>query len=289
MSVTIQNIQWLREQTGAGLLDCQRALREAENDVGQALRLIKATGIELAEKKAERIAADGIAYSEVIDGKAVLVEINTETDFAADSPEFRKVAADIAKTIAFHQPESLEHLLQCTCKGQSMSVASVMQKMVMTFRENIQLRRFAVIAGDNPIAYMHLNGKYGVILNVSANGSRDPLIRSIGKDLAMQIASMAPAYLSREHVPEEVLARVQSEIRLDIASDKKLNGKPENVIAQIYQGRIHKFMKIHCLPEQPFIRDDSLTVGQFLESQAKLVGTNVEVTEFCRYEKGEGL
>lgn len=290
MTVNIQNIQLLREQTGAGLLDCKRALTEAENDIQQAIRLIKAMGMELIEKKAERITADGIAYAEVKNGKAILLEVNTETDFVSNSPDFRKTVDDIAQTIAEKEPDSVDQLLQCTCKGQSLSVASLLQKMVMTFRENIQLRRYEVLTGDCPIAYMHLNGKYGVILNLDTKGINDrEAVKGIGKDLAMQIASMSPDYLSREHVPKATLSNLQRETRLDIASDKELSGKPEKVIEQIYQGRISKYMKTHCLLEQLFIKDDSMTVGQFLTAQSRKYGAEIRVTGYCGYEKAEGI
>lgn len=290
MSINIQNIQLLREQTGAGLLDCKKALIEAEDDIQQAVRLIKATGVELAEKKAERLAADGIAYAAIKSGKAVLLEINTETDFVANNSEFQKATSDIAQTIADNEPNSMEELLQCTCKAQSLSIASLLQKMVVTFRENIILRRFELLTGTYPVAYMHMNGKYGTILNLETGGSSNKaVLEGIGKDLAMQIASMAPEYLSREYVPEAVLLNLQKETRLDIASDKKLSGKPEKVIEQIYQGRINKFMKTHCLLDQPFIKDDSITVGQFLTSQSQKYGMEISVSGYCRYEKAEGI
>lgn len=290
MSINIQNIQILREQTGAGLMDCKKALIEADNDISQAVRIIKATGVELAEKKAERIAADGIAYADVINGKAVLLELNTETDFVSNSPHFRKSVCSIAQTIAAYEPKNKDQLLQCTCEGENFSINSLLQKMIITFRENIQLRRFQVLSGKYPIAYMHSGGKYGVILQLDVNGENSKTdIKSIGKELAMQIASMAPDYLSQKDIPEAMMSKLQRETQLDIASDKKLNSKPDKVVEQIYQGRIKKFMKTHCLLEQPFIKDDTITVGQFLADQGNKHNIEITVTKYFRYEKAEGL
>jgi elongation factor Ts len=286
----IQDIQYLRQETGAGIMDCKNALNKANGDLGQALAVLQEQGFQLAKKKADRVTTDGIAYAEVFGNRAVLLEVNTETDFVAGNDEFVSYVKKIAKAIAEHTPGHISSLLECATDEQSLTVGALVQKMTSTFRENIVVRRFEVLSGDAPIAYMHQKGKFGVILNLAADGELDLTgLYGIGKELAMQITAMAPQYISRSHLSDDTKADIKAQIVQEVKGDGDLGQKPPQVIDKIVSGRIEKFYRANCLLEQAYIKDDSITVQQFIQTGAAGSGAQIKVTGFFRYEKGDGL
>ncbi len=289
MTMKIQDIQFLRQETGAGIMDCKNALNKTNGDLQQALAVLQEQGFQLAKKKADRVTTDGIAYAEVFGNRAVLLEVNTETDFVAGNDEFVSFVKKIAEAIAEHTPGDISSLLECATEVPGLTVGDLMQKMTATFRENIVVRRFEVLSGDTPIAYVHQKGKFGVILNLAADGEIERnVLYDIGRELAMQITAMAPQYVSRFHLSDEAKAEIKAQIVQEVKEDRDLGHKPPQVIDKIVAGRIEKFYRANCLLEQAYIKDDTITVQQFMQKAAGSE-TQIKVTGFFRYEKADGL
>jgi elongation factor Ts len=286
----IQDIQYLRQETGAGIMDCKNALNKVNGDLRQALAVLQEQGFQMARKKADRVTTDGIAYAEVFGNRAVLLEVNTETDFVAGNDEFVSYVKEIAKAIAEHMPGDVSGLLECATVAPGLTVGALVQKMTATFRENIVVRRFEVLSGDTPIAYMHQKGKFGVILNLAVDGELDrACLSGIGKELAMQITAMAPQYVSRFHLSDDTKAEIKAQIVQEVQEDGNLGHKPPQVLDKIVAGRMEKFYRPNCLLEQAYIKDDSITVQQFMQTAATGAGAQIKVTGFFRYEKADGL
>jgi elongation factor Ts len=290
MTMKIQDIQYLRQETGAGIMDCKNALSKTNGDLQQALAVLQEQGFQLAKKKADRVTTDGIAYAEVFGNRAILLEVNTETDFVSGNDEFVSYVKKIAKAIAEHTPGDVDSLLECTTEAPGLTVGALLQKMTSTFRENIVVRRFEVLAGDTPVAYMHQKGRFGVILNIMTDGDLDHyVLYGIGKELAMQITAMSPQFVSRFHLSDDTKADIKAQIVREIEEDGDLGHKPPQVIDKIVSGRIEKFYRANCLLEQDYIKDDSITVQQFMQTAAPGSGAQIKVTGFFRYEKADGL
>jgi elongation factor Ts len=288
--MNIQDIQYLRQETGAGIMDCKNALNKANGDVQQALVLLQEQGFQMAKKKETRITTDGIAYAGVFGNRAVLLEVNTETDFVAENAEFVSCVETIAKSIAQHTPADIPSLLECATEAQGLTAGALLQKMTATFRENIVVRRFEVLSGETPIAYMHQKGKFGVILTLVADGELDcAVLYGIGRELAMQITAMAPQHVSRSHLGDDTKADIKAQIKREVMEDCDLGGKPPQVIDKIVSGRMEKFYRANCLLEQAYIKDDSITVQQYMQTAAAGSGVQIKVTGFFRYEKADGL
>jgi elongation factor Ts len=288
--IGIKDIQFLRQETGAGIMDCKNALNETNGDVQQSLTILQEKGFQTVKKKAERTALDGIVCAEVFENRAILLEVNTETDFVANNKEFVCYVEMIAKTIAMYSPNDISSLLECVTEEQGLTVSKLLQKMVLTFGENIVIRRFNILYGNMPIAYMHQNGKYGVILNLAVDCEFDnTILYGIGKELAMQIAAMAPQHISCSHLSDESIAAIKAQIVQEVKEDRNFSNKSPQMIDKIVSGRIEKFYRLNCLMEQAYIRDDDLTVRQFIQTATAGLDAQIDVTEFFRYEKADGL
>lgn len=288
--MNIQDIQYLRQETGAGIMDCKNILIETDGDIQESLAILRQKGFHLAQKKAERTASDGIAYAGVYGSKAVLVEVNTETDFVAGNSEFIRHVEAIAKAIAEYTPNDLDSLMQCVTEYQGLTVSALLQKMVLTFDEKMVIRRFNVFDGDIPIAYMHQKGTYGVILSLVVDSKcNETELGRIGKELGMQIAAMAPLYICRSHISDETRADIAAAIVQEVQEDENLNHKSPQVLDKVVAGRIEKYFLSKCLMEQAYIRDDRITVNQFLQRSGAGLGVQIDVSRFCRYERAEGL
>jgi len=240
--VNIQNIQFLRQETGAGIMDCKNALNETNGDLRQSIAILQEKGFQMVTKKADRPVMEGIAYVEVYGNRAVLLVVNTETDFVASNSKFICYVGEIAKTTAKYTPNDISSLLECTIGGKGLTVGKLLKKMELTFGENIVIRRFDVLYGDMPIAYMHQNGKYGVILNLAADNEFDNnRLYNIGKELAMQIAVMNPKFISRFHLRNETIAGIKMQIIKEIKQDMNLANKSQQLIDKIVSGKKEKF------------------------------------------------
>lgn len=288
MEFTAKDVQALREKTGCGMMDCKKALVETNGDMDAAVDFLREKGLAQQAKKAGRIAAEGVVLAEVFGNVGVVVELNAETDFVANSDKFRELTAKIAKIIADQNPADVDTLLTLTEGG--VSVADMIQEVFLAVRENIKVRRFARYEGV-VASYVHAGGKIGVLVKFDADASvlANDTFKEMSKDVAMQIAAAMPSYLNRESVPQDVLAKEKSILVSQMKEDPKMANKPEAVLEKIVAGKIGKYYSENCLVDQAFVKDDSLTVGKYVEAKAKEIGTAVAIADFVRFEKGEGI
>ena len=290
MAFTNKDVMALREKTGVGMMDCKKALQESDGDVEKAIDYLREKGLAKQAKKASRVAAEGMAYATVDYDKkvGVVVEVNSETDFAAKSDKFVDFVKDIADVIINANPADVDALLAADMNGQS--VADVLRDKVMVIGENLSIRRFVRYEGDC-VAYVHGGGRIGVLVKFEADAaaSGSEALIECGKDIAMQIAALNAAYLNEASVPTEVLEH-EKEVQLAlIKNDPKNANKPEAVLEKMITGKMRKYFEENCLVNQAFVKDGNLTVGQYVEQQAKVAGGAMELTAFVRFEKGEGI
>ena len=287
MAFTAKDVQALREKTGCGMMDCKKALTETNGDMDAAVDYLREKGLASQAKKAGRIAAEGVVAAVVENGVGAVVEVNSETDFVAGTAEFKELADKIAKVVAKENPADLDALLKCTADGQT--VEEMVQEVFLKIRENIKVRRFARFEGK-VVTYIHAGGKIGVMVNFEGDvDANDEQFITMGKNVAMQIAAMNPGYLDEASVPAEVLAKEKEILIAQMKEDPKMANKPEQVLAKIVEGKMGKYFKENCLVDQQFVIDGELTVGKYIEKTAKEMGKQIKITEFVRFEKGEGL
>jgi elongation factor Ts len=286
-------VKELRERTGAGMMDCKKALSEVGGDMDKAIEILREKGLAAAAKKAGRIAAEGLVDAYVADGKkvGVLVEVNCETDFVAKNPDFQQFIQDVALAIAQNAPADNDALSDLKLANGS-TVSETVTGLVAKIGENMNVRRFERFESqENGLidSYIHMGGKIGVLLecSFSKNETADnPDFLSLVKDLTMQVAAAKPEYVRREEVPSEVLEREKAIYKAQAINE----GKPEAIAEKIMIGRLEKFYKEVCLLEQLFIKDTDKTISKLLqEFNAKLGGENISINRFARFEKGEGL
>ncbi len=282
MAFTAQDVKNLREITGCGMMDCKKALTEADGDKDKAIELLREKGLATAQKKSGRIAAEGIVKSYISeDGKVgVLIEVNSETDFVAKNDEFQTFVANAAKIVADKNPADVDALKALDYDGEK-NVGDALTALIAKIGENMNLRRFVRIEG-NVCSYIHGGGRIGVL--VEAEGSlADAEAYEAARDVAMQVAAINPLYLSKETVPAEDVEKEKNIILAQIKEDPKNANKPENILEKMVSGKINKFYEQNCLLQQEFVKNGDLKVEQYLSSKGvKLVG-------YVRFEKGEGI
>jgi len=280
--ISAELIKDLRVKTGAGVLDCKKALTESKGDLEAAVEILRKSGAAKADKKTGRITAEG-RISLVVEGnQGVMVEVNSETDFVAKNPEFQAFADEVAASILKTKPAHVEALLKGALRGSS--VEETLKGLIAKIGENISVRRFVTLqAGADEVvgSYVHMGNKIGVLVKVK--GPKEKISEAALRDVAMHVAASAPQYLSREEIPAEVIAK-EKEIYLEQMKD---SGKPANVLDKIIEGKIAKFADEVCLVSQPFVKDPTgkQSVSQFL----KQIDPAIAVTGFVRYQVGEGL
>ncbi len=289
MAFTAKDVQRLREMTGVGMMDCKKALTQSDGDFDKAIEFLREKGLAAAAKKAGRIAADGLVHAYVGEGgAAVIAEVNSETDFVAKNPTFQAFVGDIATAVLKNRPADLDALLAADLNGQTVTAA--LQEKILTIGENIKIRRFEVFEGGADVvneAYVHMGGKIGVLVSLTVDPAVQdkPEVSTLARDIALQIAAMNPAYLDRDAVPADVIAK-EKEILLAQTMEE---GKPEKVAARIVEGRIGKYYQENCLVDQAFVKENKLSVSQHVAEVAKAVGGSIAIAKFVRFEKGEGI
>ena len=291
MAFTAKDVQMLREKTGVGMMECKKALTAADGDMEKAVDLLREKGLAAAAKKATRIAAEGAVYAFVDEDKkvGVVVEVNAETDFAAKSDKFQAFVKLVAEVIADKAPADVEALLALPC-GTSESVAEALREQVLVIGENLSIRRFVRYEGD-VVAYVHGAGRIGVLVKFDADATMagSDVLKACGKDVAMQIAALNAPYLSQETVPAADVEKEREITVAQIQADPKNATKPEQIIQKMVDGRLNKFFKENCLLQQEFVKDSSMTVAQYVASEAKNAGGAMTLVDYVRFEKGEGL
>ncbi len=287
MAITAKDVQALREMTGVGMMDCKKALTEAEGNMDKAVEILREKGLAASQKKAGRIAAEGMAYAGVIDGVGVVVEVNAETDFVAKNEKFVDFVKGVAATVAANKPADLDALMECKYAGTDLTVTQQQQEMVLVIGENIKVRRFALFTEGVCVPYIHAGGKIGVLVNLEVTGGIDAT--EIGKDVAMQIAALNPRFWDKTQVTQDVLDEEKKIMLVQMENDPKMASKPEKVRENIVMGKLNKFYAENCLLQQEFVKDSSLTVEKYIASAAKALGGTVTFKDAYRFAKGEGI
>ena len=287
---TAKDVKALREKTGCGMMDCKKALTQADGDMDKAIDFLREQGLAKQAKKASRIAAEGVAYAVTTDDckVGVVIEVNAETDFVAKNDSFMDFVKACANTVIKENPADVEALLALKADGTEQTVAELLQEKVLTIGENIQIRRFERMEGAC-VAYVHAGGKIGVLVNFDTDLAGKDEFVAYGKDVAMQIAALNTPYLTKEEVPAEVIEHEKSIMVEQLKNDPKMANKPEQVLAKIVDGKIGKYYKENCLVDQEFVKDNKLTVAQYTKNTAKALGGSIEIKKFIRFEKGEGI
>ena len=281
MAFTAKDVMKLREMTGCGMMDCKKALTETDGDMDKAVEFLREKGLATAAKKAGRIASEGIVKNYMTDDKkvAVLVEVNSETDFVAKNAEFLAFVDMVAKTVAEKNPADVEALKAIEVDGQT--VGDTLTALIAKIGENMNLRRFARIEG-NVCTYLHAGGRIGVLVEAESALDTDEKYEA-ARDVAMQVAAINPLYLSKETVPAEDLEHEKGIILAQMKEDPKNANKPENILEKMLGGKVNKFFEQNCLLQQAFVKDDKQVVENYLASKG------VKLVNFVRFEKGEGL
>ncbi|SHM67078.1 translation elongation factor Ts [Ruminococcus flavefaciens] len=286
--VSVAEIKELMKSTGVGMMDCKKALEENDGDMDKAIEFLREKGLATQAKKSGRAAAEGVVTAVVKGEVGVLLEVNTETDFAANTDDIRNFVANVANTIIEKNPADVEALKAMQISGGSNTVGEVLTELAgMKIRENIVIRRFVRLEGKLA-SYIHNGGSIGVLVKMDTDLAADQ-VAVIGKDVAMQSAALNAAYLCREQVPAEVLEKEKEIMLAQMAEDPKMASKPEQVRVKIVEGKVGKYYSENCLLEQAFVKDDKLTVQGYVDAEAKKLGGSIKVVDVIRYERGEGV
>ena len=287
---TAKDVQALREKTNVGMMDCKKALVEADGDVEKAIDILREKGLATAAKKAGRIAAEGVIGLYTDGAASALVELNCETDFVGNNPEFKALANQIAKTVVEAKPADVDALAATTIADGTLSVADSIQELFLKIRENLKLRRFALVEGT-AVSYIHGGGSVGVLVSFETNAADNDEFIAMGKNIAMQVAAMNPSYLDEAAVPAEVVEKEKAINLAQMNEDPKMANKPEQVKEKIIEGKIKKFYTEVCLLDQAFVRSDLFegSVSGYVANVAKAIGADIKVTGFTRLAKGEGI
>lgn len=290
MAFTAADVKNLREMTGVGMMDCKKALSASDGDMDKAVEYLREKGLAASAKKAGRIAAEGMAYAGVINGVGVVVEVNAETDFVGKNEKFVEFVKGVAATVAAQAPTDLDALMECKYNGTDLTVTQQQQEMVLVIGENIKVRRFARFAEGICVPYIHAGGKIGVLVNLEIEGGEaSDKVLEMGKDVAMQIAALNPRFWDKSQVTEDVLAEEKRIMLVQMDNDPKMASKPAQVKEKIVEGKLNKFYAENCLLQQEFVKDNEMTVEQYMNSVAKSAGVQVRLLNAVRFEKGEGI
>ena len=286
--ISVAEIKELMKATGVGMMDCKKALEANDGDMDKAIEFLREKGLATQAKKSGRAAAEGIVTAVVNGNVGVLLEVNTETDFAANTDDIKNFVSAVANTIIEKNPADVEALKAEVISGGTATVGDVLTELAgMKIRENIVIRRFVRMEGVLA-SYIHNGGSIGVMVKLDTELSGDA-VTAIGKDVAMQSAALNAPYVKREDVPAEVIEKEKEIMMAQMAEDPKMASKPDKVKEGIINGKINKYYSENCLLEQSFVKDDKLSVKGYVDAEAKNLGGTITVTDVIRFERGEGI
>ena len=293
MAVTAKMVKELREMTGAGMMDCKKALSETDGDMDAAIEYLRKNGEAKAVKKAGRIAAEGIVMAEVKEDKtAAVVEVNSETDFVAKNADFQAFVKEVVdQAIATEAKDMDTFMAEAWLADTSKTVQDALNEKISIIGEKLSIRRFEKVVTDGcVVSYIHGGGRIGVLVEADTDVVNDE-IRTCLKNVAMQVAAMSPKYVSREDVDQEYLDHEKEILLAQAKNENAQSAKPktDNIIEKMITGRLNKELKEICLLDQVYVQDSDLTVAKYVEKVAKENGANVTVKNFIRFETGEGL
>ena len=278
---TAKDVNELRKSTGVGMMDCKKALTEADGDVEKAMVILREKGLATQAKKAGRAAAEGIVMSKVNADNTVgvVVEVNSETDFVAKNDEFKAFVSTAA---------DVEALLATTATGSDKTIKEIYDDLFLKIRENMQIRRFVRLEGIL-VPYVHGDGQIGVMVKLESNLPASAELLECGKNVALQVAALNAPYLNKEAVLADVIENEKTIILAQMAEDPKMASKPEQVKVKIAEGKVGKYYSENCLLEQEYVKDGEFTVKKYVDSVAKKLGGEIKVVDYIRYERGEGV
>ena len=288
MAISAKDVMELRKQTDCGMMECKKALTQADGDFAKAIEILREQGLATATKKAGRIAAEGMVYAVSYPNCAVVVEVNAETDFVAKNDKFVEFTKNLADVIAESNPADVDALMGC--KMGEGTVDDALKALILVIKENIKVRRFARYDG-HCAAYVHGGGTHGVIVKfeTSDDVAAKAEFAAFGKDIAMQIAAANPSYLNEAAVPAETIAKEKEIILAQMANDPKTANKPDAIKEKMAIGKLGKFYKENCLVDQAFIKDGNMDVKKYVADTAKALGGDIQIVAYTHFVKGEGL
>lgn len=290
MAFSASDVKKLREMTGVGMMDCKKALAESDGDMDKAVEYLREKGMAAAQKKASKVAAEGVSYAlTAANGVGVVVEVNSQTDFVAKNEVFQNFVKDVASVIADQNPADVEALKAMTYPGTDRTVTDVTNDKILAIGENLQIRRFVRYDTGVNVGYIHAGGKVGVLVNMEVEGIAPEAVTELGKDVAMQICAMNPMFLDKSDVSQETLDK-EKEIQLaQMDNDPKMAAKPQQVKEKIVMGKLGKYYEENCLMQMEFVKEKGVSVESHVASVAKQLGGKITVKAFTRFMTGEGI
>ena len=288
MAITAKDVMELRKQTDCGMMECKKALTEADGNFEKAIEILRERGLATAAKKASRVAAEGMVYADYCPEckVGVVIEVNAETDFVANGEPFNNFVKGVAAVVAKENPADVDALMGCPWVTGNGTVKDAKDELFLAIRENMSIRRFARIADGFSVPYVHMKGKIGVIVNLTVEACD---ATEIGKDIAMQIAALNPRFWDKSQVTQDVLDEEKEVMLGQMANDPKMANKPDQVKEKIVMGKLNKFYAENCLLQQAFVKDGDVSVEQYMNNAAKALGGKVSFNTAVRFEKGEGI
>ena len=288
-NISAKDVAELRKQTGIGMMECKKALVEAEGDFDAAIKLLREKGeLKAASKIANRIAADGIVDIMKDGDLTAMIEVNSETDFVAKNESFQEFVKNLLKTILATKPANVEELMAAQYIEGGVSVDEKLKEEIFKIGEKLSIRRFALVEGLTA-TYIHGLGSIGVIAKFDTDCGDKEGFAEFAKNIALQIGAYPTPYLNRDDVPADVLESEKNIIKAQLANDPKMANKPEKVLDGIVMGKLGKFYEANCLVDMAYVKEDDLTVAQYVTRTAKELGGKIAIASFCRFEKGEGI
>ncbi|ATD54957.1 translation elongation factor Ts [Clostridium chauvoei] len=285
--ITAQSVKELREKTGAGMMDCKKALTESQGDMEKAVEILREKGLAAAAKKAGRVAAEGIVKTYISDDKktAGIVELNCETDFVAANEEFVTFATRLAEMASTTKSTTVEEFVTEKYDAEN-TVTEALTALIAKLGENMTVRRFDRFAIENGVvqSYIHGGGRIGVVVELACDTASD-VLAEVAKDVCMQVAAANPAFLSKDDVDNTALEKEKEIYRVQALNE----GKPEKIVEKMVMGRIQKYYKEVCLLDQAWVKDGDKSITKYLQEKSKEVGSPITVTRFVRFERGEGI
>ncbi len=286
--ITAQSVKELREKTGAGMMDCKKALTEAQGDMEKAVEILREKGLAAAAKKAGRVAAEGIVKTYISEDSklAGIVELNCETDFVAANEEFVSFANRLAEMASTTSATTVEDFVAEKYDAEN-TVSEALTALIAKLGENMTVRRFAKFNVANGVveSYIHGGGRIGVVVELNCEADNVAVLKEVAKDVCMQVAAANPAFLSREDVDTEALEKEKEIYRVQALNE----GKPENIVEKMVMGRIQKYYKEVCLLDQAWVKDGDKSISKYLQEKSKEVGSPITINKFVRFERGEGI
>lgn len=290
MAFTAKDVQTLRERTGVGMMDCKKALTEANGDQDKAVELLREKGLAAQAKKAGRIAAEGMVsvYIDKEKKVGVIIEVNSETDFVAKNAEFQSLVNGAAKAVADYNPADVDALLKCKFEDSEFTVEDILREKILKIGENMKIRRFERLEGDL-VSYVHGGGSAACLAKFETENADSADFQELGKNICMQVVAMTPEYLSPDDVPADVIEHEKNILIAQIKNDPKTADKPDAVIEKMVIGKVNKFYQENCLLKQAYVKEQKISVEQYIAQSAKQFGFGIKLVQFVNYEKGEGL